>query len=238
MFFKKKKIILEAYAPIGDLVDLFPPVRADEITPKWYQSLPAKPMPGLTVKHCPGIRDMLSKGFIIPLWADYNVTIASHGLCDITSGMENTNVPPLTSHPIDFQAANAWPNHINLKFNNPWVFWCSEPIEWVWVQPTMWQQHPQELILVPGITEFRYQSTANINTITALPDEPVTLSFKAGTPMAQLVPLIKDDWELKVDVLTPDIYARKFANWKFSLTHHAQYLQRKNIISGKTKCKY
>lgn len=232
-FNKKKKIVLEAYAPMGKLAELFPPVRTEDAIPKWFQKLPAKTDEGLTTKHCPGIKDLFSKGIIIPAWADYNITLGPDGITDMSCGMPALGNAPLSSHPIDFQAHGAWPNHINLKFNSPWVFWCSEPIDWLWVQPVLWQKTPQELSLVPGITEFKYQSMANVLTLTELPAESKTISIKAGTPLAQLVPLTEREWELKVDVITPEIYTKKIAQWDFSLMKHAQYQQRKNILNGK-----
>jgi len=235
MFFnKKKKIIVEAYAPIGQLIDLFPITKTKNTLPSWYDSLPAKINGERTVKQCPGLTDLYNCGFTIPAWADYEVLVNADNTGHIKSGMGKRYGEHSTGHDLPVQAPGAWPDYINVKFHNPWWIWCSEPIEWLWVQPVWSQTHPQEFTLIPAVTEFRYQYQANINTLIKKPKESKLITIRGGTPLAQLVPLIERDWDLKLDVMTPEIFAEKFDRWDFSLSQNTGYNKIKSIINRNT----
>jgi hypothetical protein len=234
MFFKKKKIVLEAYAPVGDLIDLFPIVESSKCIPTWYTKLPPSDTSNPNVRSCFGLKDLYKKGIIIPLWSDYDVTIDPMRGISAVSGMQNqATFPPLVSNDIASQTGGAWPNYANLKFNSPWLFWCSEPIQWVWVQPVWWQKDPQQMVLVTASAEFRGQHDSNISTLIKMPNQTETISFKAGLPMAQLIPLTEEPWELKNMVMTKEIFDKKFAHWEFSLNPKLRYPKIRNILNRK-----
>ena len=212
MLIKKQKLTITLYTPVGQLIDLFPPIKTKEIIPDWYLSLPTKTDKVLTVKQCPGFKDLINQGFIFPLWADYDIVANPAGLPEIRSCMDR---PAGETHSLSEQATDAWPNYLNIKFHNPWLAWCNEPIKWVWTQPVWHQKHPQELLNVTGVSEFRHQHNTHINTIFKRPEVTTTMSFKAGTPMAQLIPLTERDWDLKLEIITPEIFSAKFARWNF-----------------------
>lgn len=226
------KIVVEAYAPSGMLIDLFPITKTKDAIPSWFKNLPGKPGEDVkNVRQCPAAKDLFSKGMIIPLWADYEITINNDGTGSIDSGMRFNNMSPAEVHNVNSQAAGAWPGYTNIKFASPWYIWCSEPIEWMWSQPVWWQSNPQEFTTVTGISEFRYQHESNINCLIKKPQSSIMLSVKAGTPMAQLIPLTEKDWELKLDVMTPEVFSRKFSKWNYSLNPVMAYQRLKSIIT-------
>ena len=63
-------------------LEYHPPVKANKILPEWYKKLNLGSLEGsyfsyidgretgLTAKNCPAIQDIVSTGFIIPLWSD------------------------------------------------------------------------------------------------------------------------------------------------------------------------
>ena len=57
------------FTHIEELKHALPPVPAREFWPEWFKNQSA----GHTVKTCPGILDVLSYGYIIPLWSDFAV---------------------------------------------------------------------------------------------------------------------------------------------------------------------
>jgi hypothetical protein len=217
------------------LIDLFPIVKAEEHVPDWYRKLPGKPGQDIkNVRQCPAAKDLFTKGMLIPMWADYEITIDSDGSGSIDSGMTLNNIKPAEVHNLGVQAHGAWPGYSNVKFASPWYIWCSEPIEWAWTQPIWWQNNPKEFITVTGISEFRYQHECNINCLIKKPESSIILNVRAGTPMAHLIPLTDREWDLKLDVLTPEVYAKKFSKWNHSLkwTSPAMaYQQLKSIIN-------
>jgi hypothetical protein len=215
MFIKKNKLTITLYSPVGQLIDLFPPVKTKDLIPNWYNALPVKSENATTVKHCPGFKDLVSKGFILPLWADHEIIIGPVGDPIIHSTNTTSGRPPSASHSLAEQAPGAWPNYLNIKFHCPWLAWCDEPIGWAWSQPVWHQTDPQELINVTAVSEFRHQHDLHINTIFKRPIVSKTISIKAGTPMAQLIPLTERDWDIKLEMLTPEIFSSKFAKWSF-----------------------
>lgn len=64
-------------------LEYHPPVKANKILPQWYKKLNLGEVKesyfsyidgretGLTAKNCPAIQDIVSTGFIIPLWSDF-----------------------------------------------------------------------------------------------------------------------------------------------------------------------
>jgi hypothetical protein len=230
MFFtRQKKITLEAYAPVGELINLFPIIKAD--TPNWFKKISANVNNGSNIKHCSGVKDLYKRGLMFPLWADYEIDISRTGV-SVRSGMAEDKFKSADIHNLQNQASGLWPGYSSVKFNSPWYFWCSEPIEWVWVQPMWDQQHPQQLSLVPGISEYKYMHQTNINTLIRIPDKQETISLKAGTPMAHLIPLTEKDWDLKLIVMDSTAWATKFSPWSFSLGHALRYQKIKKIYNG------
>ena len=238
MIFKKKRLTLHAYAPVGQLVDLFPPVKLSDSHPDWYKVLPADVGEhglGLTVKHCSGLKDLYSAGMLMPLWADHEIATSPTNPPWIKTNYNPPNGPAHVSHNLDVQATNAWPGYSNIKFSSPWMFWCDEPVQWLISQPTWHQKDPSQIQTVTGIFEFRHQHQTNISVLiknNAAIGKPITL--RAGTPMAYITPLIERDWDLKVDVWDPTTFAKRFARWDFTLSNGSLHYQRvRNIIIRK-----
>jgi len=53
-----------------NLLKLYPPVLANKLLPEWYKNMPLQNKNISTAKKCPAIQDVLSEGFIIPLWGN------------------------------------------------------------------------------------------------------------------------------------------------------------------------
>lgn len=237
MFFikKKKKLTFHAYGPIGQLVDLFPPVLMEENLPSWYKPLPADLGYGLTVKHCAGLKDLFPKTIVMPLWADYEIKTSLMNQPEVRTSFSPPGGPPSVSHSLDHQVTGAWPAYSNIKFSSPWMFWCDEPISCLVTQAVWHQKDPSELQVVPGILEFRHQHQTNINTIIrkdAALEDPIII--RAGTPMIYITPLTEREWDLNVDVWTPSLFGKLFARWDFSNSNGSlQYQRVRSIINRK-----
>jgi len=224
MFFNKNKTIkLEAYGPAQQLVDLFPPTLIKNTLPDWYASMP-KGKDINNVNHCLGLRELCSQGVMLPLWADYEIDLSPSGISGIRWPSDNNGTSRAETHPIDEQVPGAWPGYVNVKFTSPWLFYCSEPIQWIWTQPAWHQPDPQNFTIVPGSTEFKYQNQTNINTIWKLGTER-TEKLKAGAPMVHLIPVTEKTVELEIGFMTSAIYAAKFARWNYAFTKPYQRLR-------------
>lgn len=63
----------ENYAPF---LELFPPQPSNKILPEWYKKLNRTfkmdtNLEGKTIKSCPAVQDILTAGFVIPLWSKF-----------------------------------------------------------------------------------------------------------------------------------------------------------------------
>ncbi len=217
IFKKKRKIKLVAYTSVGELISLFPPVRAKEALPSWYQNIPTGKDTDRqkTIRHCMGFKDLHNEGLVIPSWAEYNILVDANGMSNVTCPARQQGGDS-SSHDLATQAPGAWPGYINVKLHSPWWFYCSEPIKWAWVQPTWLQQDPQRFMLAPGITEFKSNHQTNIIGLVKIPKETDVIKIKPGEPLAHLIPLIEEPWELEVSVLTGETWSKKIARWEHS----------------------
>ena len=233
IFNKSKKIVLEVFSPNGQLIDLFPPKKSNTVQPNWFKELSKENSFGsssvLTVKNCPGIKDLYSSAITIPSWADYSITVETDKSINIDSPME---IPGGHSsvHRLGIQAPNAWPNYANVKFISPWKFYCSDPIKWMWV-PATWDNHnPCEYQVIPGMLEFKAQHESNISALFPFKTHTYTVNIKAGDALAYLVPITERPWDIEIKMLTPEEWSRKIATW----THSFDFLyQRTRAILNK-----
>lgn len=234
-FFKRKKIILEAYGQAKELIDLFPPVKTQTIRPEWYKGLD-KEKP--TVRHCAGFNDLFSNGLLFPCWAEYKIHLSPLGIRRVECSTEAVGPNGAGGHDLKHQANNAWPDYENVKLLSPWNFWCSEPIRWAWIQPTWLQRNPDEYILPPAITEFRYQTGTHVNLLVKRPvgEEDKIIHIESGTPLVHLVPLIERPWDIEIKMMDPKIWNEKFTKWDHSF--RLGYLKTRNILENKKQCKY
>lgn len=221
MFFKKKESIkLEMYAPIGHLIEMFPPVFMKHFVPDWWNAINPKNdvheknLKGKSIKFCPGFKDLYSVGIGIPLWSDYEINISDEKIVNVQWPTDSQQIGA-ESHNLTSQTPGAWPGYGSVKFTNPWKFYCEEDIKFAWVQPVWNQTDPIQFITVPGISEFNVNRHTSINTLWKLGHRKEFL--KAGTIMAQLVPLTERPIELVYKVMTSDDFKDKFAIWDFSL---------------------
>lgn len=221
--FNKKNITLEAYAPVGDLIDIFPIEKSESSYPSWYKNLP-KGYNDNNVRNCTGIRDLFGEGFMIPSWGEYQITIHPDGESVVESPVQ-LRWGHSSKHNISTEAPGAWPGYVNIKLHNPWWFWCPKPIKWLMIQPTWAQQDPQEYTIVPGVTEFRYNNQANINTIWKVKEYSYTVKISAGDMLAQIIPITEEKIGLELKVLTDEIYGQKFAPWMHSFRFGYQKLR-------------
>lgn len=188
---------LEWFADAEGLAEQYPPVPASKAIPKWFQDMPTTHGPetertrqNLTLKGCPGVIDYMMAGFILPLWADYEITVHKDGV------VEGHSSDPLakfmTMHPGATQGYpfEAGVPRMALKFDSPWRL-RTPPGTSVQIQPVTYNV-PGRVDILPGIvhTDFYHQ----INSICWWTGGPGTKLFKAGTPWLHILPFVRDKW--------------------------------------------
>lgn len=215
-WFKKPKIVLDAFCANEKLVELFGLEPADGFLPKWYKDLPnmidnpytKKPAKITTMKYCPGIRYLYEKSWMFRLWSDYTIKV------DNTGGMDVDSPYFAESHPPG-QSGGGWPNMINCKLCSPWRFREKTGVLWTWMGAEY--NHPgQHYRILNGVVDYKYQHITHINTMLPVPEKLVdglsalqfavpnvyTYHFKAGTPMIMIAPMTEQNVEVRSHAVT------------------------------------
>jgi hypothetical protein len=184
--FPKKKIVLDCFTTDTSVIEYAPIHYAIKHIPEWWKNLPARPptVEHRTARQCAGIIDYYKKSIAIPLWSDCCIEFLENGMyrwyfADGKSHLDTHNVSQRTGF-LD--------EYLHLKFMSPWNFKSEKGINWVWSHPTYNYAHSNDIVCLPGIAEYHYQSGTNINMM--LPYEKSKKFFiPQGQPLALLTPM-------------------------------------------------
>lgn len=184
-----------------------PPVRASKCLPDWFRNLPREMgmkdehgLPGLTVRACLPVADVMSLGWIIPLPVDISTS------ADPQTGQlqfhwpQDAPIKPLDMHhpgQIGADQPGPFTGQVPLKFINPWRV----------VLPDGWSAsflHPLNHMELP----FRaFNGAVDCDAL----DVPVNVPFfwtgvgtdfhlPAGTPMVQVIPYERAAMKMSAEV--------------------------------------
>ena len=149
----------------------------------------AKKHTGGTVKRCPAIVDLITEGFIIPMWADFLVQRDME-----TLEWDNKEFP----YGIEFHTKEqivGWdlkktdfPEGV--KFTNPWRIYTPKGYSVMFLTPTY--QFEKRFTVLPGIVETDSYHHINFPSIWHTTKDAI---IKRGTPFIQVIPFKRDDWQ-------------------------------------------
>lgn len=149
-----------------------------------------------TVKRCPAIVDLITEGFIIPMWAD---TLVQRDMD--TLEYDNKNFP----YGIEFHGKDqikGWdlkktdfPEGV--KFINPWRIYTPKGYSVMFMPPTY--QFEKRFTVLPGIVETDSYHHVNFPTIWHTTKDAI---IERGTPFIQVIPFKRDDWDVSVSQMT------------------------------------
>ena len=255
MFFKKKPIYLDCYTTHNHVYDMFKIESAKKHVPDWFKNLPStfedtrSIVSPPTVKTCSGVAGYFKSGYIIPLWSD-----AQFGFAPLSNGFQKTiqlatqfadQVTKCQVHEQKQLGFDFMPDtdYTHFKIFSPWVFKCSEDIDWIWTQPTYNFKYPDELVLLPGIIEFKYNSNVFINFSMRKRDskgDPKLMQMEAGQPLVQLIPITDREVIVRNHLVDNEQWRRIYetTNRAFFFNNHNK---KRNFIKKKeteSKCPF
>ena len=213
------------FTHIEELKHALPPVPAREFWPEWFKKQSA----GHTVKTCPGILDVLSYGYIIPLWTDFMVT-RGPGPEDIRWRIpDNINQAygpnpqhAATTHPreqIEHYPFSQDTFHGSFKLINPWQI-KTPPGYSCYICAPHYNKHPN-LSVLSGIIDTDIYHEAHLNTwFTASAGEDKLLPL--GMPIAQIIPFKREEFKMKAEFGDK----RSMANKVNKFIHNARFLKK------------
>jgi hypothetical protein len=202
-FLRKKKLIVDAFTSSPNAHRFFPIQKAHKFMPSWWKnmnnSFSHKTDIGLTIqrptiKRCEGLMSLYQEGFVIPLWSDVVIETANNSVkyafADDTSQIGNHTAEQMTA---EFQ------NYIHAKFISPWRLTEKSGLKFLFLQPS-WNQinFLFEMHVVPGVVDYKYQHTSNINVLMA---RNKRFSLAAGEALAHIIPISEHDIDIRTHLV-------------------------------------
>jgi hypothetical protein len=196
------------------------PKPASAFVPEWYKKLESyingekKPTgqgtSAATAKRCMPVFDAITSGYIIVSAADVFVSQK-----EIEDGSKQPYFEWSNYSLIQFHAIDQMPEHPNRnghmaypKWTNPWAIKTPKGYSTLFVQP-MHRESP--FTILPGIVDTDTY-TAPVNFPFVLNDINFEGLIPAGTPIAQVIPIKRDEWKMSIGTQADFIEQQKVAN--------------------------
>ena len=191
--FLKKPITLNCYTNRADVFNFAPIKKAGFYIPQWWKDLPAQHFDNGhlfgTMKGCPGFTDLYSKGFIMPLWSDVQITVGAKNTGHYHYQFSD-KISVISTHP-QVQRGSAFleQDYQHLKLESPWLFSCDENVSFLQIG-AIWDDHtPETMSVLHGVQNFKYQYSTHINTIWRRKETPEISMLNFGQPITHFIPL-------------------------------------------------
>jgi hypothetical protein len=195
------------FSAIPGLAETFPIRHARDMLPSWLQTARLEYIKGdkrdQTVVRCPGIIDILTTGYIISTWHDFDINIDKDGKVYFLAPDEKITKMLPDKDSLQMQNGDGMAKHLPkrpwshpniLKINTPWNILAPKGLKFLVVPLPYTDGFEFESnmgVLDPGYsTELNIQGYLNLG--------PGKHSFKAGTPIAQIIPLSGETFKTTV----------------------------------------
>lgn len=223
-FFKRKKVVLDAFTTNVSYFEHAKPTRGTKFYPDWWKKTPnkvtEKTQHGIdisrdTIKTCSGFVDFYKRSIVLPFWSDLVIETRHDGSYSFL--WADGESPGIVSHPPD-QYGNNLPDLIHVKISTPWVFREKTGIYFVCVEPT-WNYLDRNITMniLPGTIQFNINITNSANIF--LPRDYQRLEFFFGDPLYHYIPLTENDVEIKHHLISED-EMNKLGEWS---THRFKF---------------
>lgn len=211
-FFKKKKIVVDAFTKISGVKDLYPIQESTKFLPEWWRSLPSSYSKtdqfGITVDHstikrCDGFTGFYKNGFVIPMWIDTIIKTTAQGQWAYRLASNDPDTVINSHEKLEF--GEAFNNLIHLKIHSPWLLSEKSGCQFYFSSP-FWNQIESlgTWYTPPGVVNYKHQSSTHINLL--FPKQDTQLTISAGAPMVYMVPLTDKEVELKCHLVSAEEY--------------------------------
>jgi hypothetical protein len=186
-----------------DILNNIPhPAPANKFIPEWFQKSQIKTDPAgplirdnVSIKACPGIIDSFNQGYIIPAWCDFSISFnASRQELKLDTDWSShfvTVFPPQMyskiNMPIEYKS-------VIFKLTTPWRVGTSTGVS-TEIKKPVWREM-NNITIYEGIVDT--DTFINELHVVVSFNEDTTLTFKKGDPLLQLVPFIRDSFEMSI----------------------------------------
>lgn len=192
---------IKFFTEIEELQTAMPPIPASKFWPEWFKKQNPKlnqnsPMYASTVRKCPAILDILSMGYIIPLWCDFKLKRVHNNVQFMTPPAVADHFQ-MTTHAkvqIEHYPFNKDTFNGSVKFFNPWSIVTPPGYSVMLVSP-YYQTNPH-IEAMQGIIDTDSYHEIHVNTFFTAPlDE--TIELPRGMPLVQVIPFKRENYEME-----------------------------------------
>ena len=233
-FFKHlKPVVVNCYTSDPSVFEYSKIDKATKFIPTWWKEIP-NDTDFPTMKGCAGFLDQYKKSFIMPMWADFYVTLNEDGT--FTWRFPNDETAHASCHP-KFEYPN-WiqdkSQHIKLK--SPWFFHCDEDIYFQILPVQFSKSRLFDWQAVTGVNEYKYQHSSHINMfLNGNQGSEFVIEF--GEPLAFFVPLTEKKVVFKCHLVSNDEMEKKQSIFP-KITKNKYFASRKIKDSRTSKCPF
>lgn len=217
---KGNEMKIEFFSTEDNYCGLPHPIAASKVVPDWYKKMPRSRYPetdktasrlvwadpekgfvaGATIKECIPVRDYITAGYVIPLWASMVVHATDDGgnyfswQAEDVMKVEQHNGHQTLGSPINESEVE----HNTLKLGSPWLFKTPPGYSCLFFSPRY--SEPQIEIL-PAIVDTDQQHEVNFPFVFRNnKDNLRDYVIERGTPIIQVLPFKRENWESEVKV--------------------------------------
>jgi hypothetical protein len=215
LIFKPKVLHVDCFTNNLGAFELFPIDYSHKFIPEWWKKLPKNLTknergqdifwPSSTMKSCSGFNSLFKKGITIPLWTDMAIKINQLNV-DVKLSSEET---ALGSHSYS-QMEGSYPvqKYALIKIMSPWLLNCKENISFNFIQNTWNFYNMDDIIIPPGIVDYKYQTITNINFFVNK-EKNRNLLINAGQPMVNIIPLTDKKIKIHTHFISDSDFLKK-----------------------------
>ena len=210
-----RSIDLTAYTYDPSYFETCPPVYQPKDRPSWLQKLKnfeilwdnnsQMHVKSPTVGVCPGVRDYLGLPINIYMWADLQIKINPDETWSYYTRPDwNVNIVQHSKT----QFGEAYNKRLSLKLESPLYFVSDSPINYIFTESHYSTSffRDREILLPPGITNFKYQHSTNVHLSVPVKEESYVIYLKHGTPLVSLFPMTERNINFQVKRVEPEEY--------------------------------
>lgn len=168
-----------------------------------------------TIRHCPGVVDVMRSGYLLRAWTDIEITTTAPASVPGTTYQDRTGLPPdVVGGKIGAfgpglnQLLPRWPGEYEfaLKFDSPWV--CKTPPGYSLLYAPIPYDEQRPYRVLHGITD---NDTFHIVNLLIMWSHHGTYLIEAGTPLCWLLPIRREGYNLPTEVKYDPEYTKVLA---------------------------
>ena len=206
--FKKKKIVLDCFTPDSFAHEYAPISRATDFYPEWWNNIDNTYTVNnsniSTMKHCRGFIDLYKDSIIIPFWGKLKIDVSDNIKKQINW---ESNYDIYTKQPIQIHNELEYKGFTNnayqhMKIISPWKCKTNKYIKFILTDPIYNRTDLTEYTVLPGVVDFKYQTSTHINMMTEYKNVDRVIRFDPLTPMAILTPITEENIEIKTHLIS------------------------------------